>query len=107
MKCPHCKKEISESGFVYCPHCGKKLVQKKGVSLRKGGLLAFIIWAGLTAIAFVQDTIDGPRRTTGLPRMDHEALYSWAPQVTGILALAIAIIFCAWVIYTRVKRQES
>jgi predicted nucleic acid-binding Zn ribbon protein len=50
MECPHCHKEISESGFVYCPHCGKQLIKEKKANLRKGGLITFLIWVIANAI---------------------------------------------------------
>lgn len=105
MRCPHCQQEIGESGFVYCPHCGKELKpsRKKGIGWLKGGLLAFMVWVGLTAIAFVVDTIDGPH---GLLRIG-EKLYAWAPKVTAIFALAIFVIFGVWAIYNITKRRES
>jgi hypothetical protein len=114
MNCPHCQKEISESGFIYCPHCGKQLrhTKQKIISLRKGGLLAFIVWASLTAIAFIADAIDGYSYSSRLspyssgPIQMRGELYSWALQVTGILALAILVIFSVWAIYTRVKFHE-
>jgi hypothetical protein len=92
MKCPHCQKEISESGFIYCPHCGKQLEpsKKKGISLRKGGLLAFAVWVGLTAIFF--------GLTAGVFGVDYI-------KVTTILALAILYAFGVWAIYTVAKRH--
>lgn len=98
MKCPHCQKEISESGSVYCPHCGKQLepTKKKGISLRKGGLLAFILWAGLTAIGAGVVVLVVP-----------SARHDWTvvPGVGVLCAPAILYAFGVWAIYTVAKRH--
>jgi hypothetical protein len=100
MRCPHCQKEISESGFLYCPHCGKQLKssKKKGISLRKGSLLAFMVWVGLTAISVgvIVTSDPGARR-------------DW-PLVLGVMGGLIALIiffyaFGTWAIYSNAKRH--
>lgn len=99
MKCPHCQKEISESGFVYCPHCGKELKpsRKKGINLRKGSLLAFIVWAGITIIG-----------TGVFVLVDPSARGEWTvpPAMGAICAPAILYAFGVWAIYTVAKRHN-
>jgi hypothetical protein len=106
MKCPHCQKEISESGFVYCPHCGKQLepTKRKGISLRKGGLLAFILWVGITIVAFGLDIASGYDKVYGY-RESHFELITWAPIVSAVFVPAIAYAFGVWAIYTVAKRH--
>jgi hypothetical protein len=105
MKCPHCQKEINESGFVYCPHCGKQLSKKKGIGLRKGGLLAFILWAGITIIAFGLDIATGYDKVYGWGGA-HLELITWAPIVSAVFGPAIAYAFGVWAIYNNAKRHE-
>jgi len=112
MKCPHCQKEINESGFVYCPHCGKQLepTKKKGISLRKGGLLAFVVWAGLTAVCYGLDKLDPAMRHVGWGLTSrYEPVpgnpVEWAPVLAFVFALAILYAFGAWAIYTVAKRH--
>jgi hypothetical protein len=93
MKCPHCQKEINESGFAYCPHCGKQLSERKGVSLRKGGLLALILWVGLNCIISGIFSI--------LWGFDAVSVLSFAV----IFALAVLYAFGVWAIYTVAKRN--
>jgi uncharacterized membrane protein YcjF (UPF0283 family) len=99
MKCPHCQKEISEAGFVYCPHCGKQLEpsKKKGIGLRKGGLLAFMLWVGLTAISVGVIVTSDP-----FARREWDTVLA---VLAFVFALAILYVFGAWAIYTVAKRQ--
>jgi hypothetical protein len=103
MKCPRCHKEISKSGFVYCPHCGKQLEpsKKKGISLRKGSLLAFMLWVGLSALAFGVDALDGKGAWWG-----RYETFTWAPYVILVLFFLIPYIFGVWAIYSVAKRHN-
>jgi hypothetical protein len=95
MECPHCQKEISESGFVYCPHCGKQLIKEKKANLRKGGLIAFLIWVIINAIfAIVILALGG-----GLRPIDYLI-------VMGISALPVLYGFGAWAIYIVAKHHN-
>jgi hypothetical protein len=69
------------------------IAKKKMISLRKGGLLAFILWVGLTCI------LAGV--SSGLWGFDAIGIISFAV----IFALAILYAFGVWAIYTVAKRH--
>lgn len=71
--------------------------------MRKGSLLAFILLAGFTIIAFGLDTLDGYKYYSSPWRGDYYELYSWAPGATLAFALAIFYIFGVWAIYNIAK----
>jgi len=126
MKCPHCQKEISESGFVYCPHCGKQL--KPSPNKEKGifrwGLVvwSFLIWVGLSAICFGLDKLEPAMELVYVPPPQSGQLISpfdqweyalipgnpleWAPFAWVLIALAILYAISIWVIYQHAKRYN-
>ena len=80
-----------------CPHCGKQLesTKKKGISLRKGSLLAFIVWAALTAVLIGLLVL-----THGVSpyRIDYFV-------VMGFCATPILYAFGIWAIYNNARRH--
>jgi len=95
MECPHCQKGIIETGFVYCPHCGNQLIKEKKANLRKGGLIAFLIWVIINAVfAIVILALGG-----GFGPIDYLI-------VMGISALPVLYGFGAWAIYTVAKHHN-
>ena len=79
--------------------------------MRKASLLAFMFWAGLTAVCFGLDKLDPAMRRAGY---GWEAQLepvpgnppTWAPLASLFIALAILYAVGVWIIYNHAKRHN-
>jgi len=120
MKCPHCQKEISESGSIYCPYCGKRLKPGQG---RVKGIFSWnlVVWPALTWVILSGFCywLDKQELAKVFSRYIYHfgqwmGVYDlvpgnpleWAVEAWVIMAAGILYIVGIWIIYYHAKRYN-
>lgn len=121
MKCPNCRKEISESGFAYCPYCGKKLKSNKD---KTKGIFSWhlVVWPFVTLLIAcgicswldkrdpAMGWLPNPNPLPGQPHHNYQPLpdnpFDWAPFAWVFIAAAILYIVGVWIMCKHAMRNN-